>query len=64
MIAGAYDLVPERLLSKPIIERPDILQIISGVHKVAGMNQNISLGSSSTPKWSAWVSEITTIRID
>lgn len=50
MIAGAYDLVPKRLLSKPIIERPDILQIISGVHKVAGMNQNISLGKLLYPE--------------
>jgi hypothetical protein len=43
MISAADNAVLEGLLAKPLIERQNLLYVVPGVHKVANMNQNVSV---------------------
>jgi hypothetical protein len=43
MISAADYAVLEGLLAKPLIERQNLLYVVPGVHKVASMNQNVSV---------------------
>ena len=66
VIAGAHNDMLERLFSKPTVEGQNILWAIARVHKIASVNQNISVGKTLDPVVQAWVSAITqdTHRLD
>jgi hypothetical protein len=46
MVSGADYALFERLLTQPPVEGRNIPQIESGIHKVAGMDQNVSIGKT------------------
>jgi hypothetical protein len=44
MISSADHAMLEGLLSKPAIERHGVLHVIPGVHEIAGMNRDVTIG--------------------
>ena len=46
MVSGADYALLEILFSQPLIEGRNILQIESGIHKVASVGQNVSIGKT------------------
>lgn len=49
MISSTDQAMLEGLVSKPAIERQDVLHVIAGVHEVTSVNQDIPIGWAINP---------------
>jgi len=46
VVSADHYSVLKRLFPKPVVKRPDVHWIVPGVHKIAGMNQDVTIGKA------------------